>query len=189
MVTAFGTATVLVVTANVAIIAPGATVTEPGTVAAMGLLLVSVTTAPPAGAACRASPCRCSRRPVTVAGLTLKPTNAGFSVSVEIVDAPTHLAVMFACVGTVTFLVVTANVFVFAPAATVTDAGTVAALRLLLVSVTTAPPAGAALVSVTVPVLLRAADQYGRVQRQRTQQRVHDEPDCFGDAIVSGGDG
>ena len=55
-------------------------------------------------------------------------------------------------VGTVTALVVTANVFVVAPAATVTETGTVAAL-LLLVSVTTAPPTGAALPSVTVPVL------------------------------------
>ena len=70
-----------------------------------------------------------------------------------ILDAPTHVAVMLACVGTVTALVVTANVFVVAPAATVTEAGTVAALVLLLVNVTTAPPAGAALVSVTVPVL------------------------------------
>ena len=50
-------------------------------------------------------------------------------------------------------MVVTGNVFVVAPAATVTVPSTVAALLLLLVSVTTAPPAGAALVSVTVPVL------------------------------------
>ena len=56
-------------------------------------------------------------------------------------------------VGTVTALVVTANVFVVAPAATVTEAGTVAALVLLLVNATTAPPAGAAALSVTVPVL------------------------------------
>jgi len=40
-----------------------------------------------------------------------------------------------------------------APTTTVTDAGTVAALRLLLVRVTTAPAAGAAAASVTVPVL------------------------------------
>src|SRR5262249_61868730 len=38
-------------------------------------------------------------------------------------------------------------------AGTVTEGPTVAALRLLLASVTTAPPAGAPLLSVTVPVL------------------------------------
>ncbi len=46
-----------------------------------------------------------------------------------------------------------AKVAVVAPAATVTEAGTVAALMLLLVSVHHRPPAGAACVSVTVPVL------------------------------------
>ena len=54
-------------------------------------------------------------------------------------------------VDTVTTDVVTANVAVVAPAATVTLAGTVAA-ALLLASATTAPPAGAAAESVTVPV-------------------------------------
>ena len=43
--------TVLVATANVAVVAPAATVTEAGTVAAAILELVSVTTAPPVGAA------------------------------------------------------------------------------------------------------------------------------------------
>src|SRR5207248_5875070 len=60
---------------------------------------------------------------------------------------------MVATVPTVTVFVATVNLAVVAPAATVTDVGTVAALRLLLVNATTAPPAGAAALSVTVPVL------------------------------------
>ena len=51
-----------------------------------------------------------------------------------------------------TGLVVTVNVAVVAPAATVTLPGTCAAAVLLLDKVTTAPPAGAAPLSLTVPV-------------------------------------
>jgi hypothetical protein len=51
-----------------------------------------------------------------------------------------------------TVLVVAVNVAVVAPAATVTEAGTWAAAVLLEVKLTTAPPAGAGLSSVTVPV-------------------------------------
>ena len=51
-----------------------------------------------------------------------------------------------------TGLVVTANVALVAPTATVTLAGTVAANVLSLDNDTTAPPAGAGPLSVTVPV-------------------------------------
>ena len=59
---------------------------------------------------------------------------------------------MLAVVEAVTAVVVTVNVALAAPAATETLAGTVAAAVLSLVRLTVAPPAGAALLSVTVPV-------------------------------------
>ena len=52
----------------------------------------------------------------------------------------------------VTLLVLTMNVALLAPAATVTLAGTVAVDVLLLERETAAPPLGAAALSVTVPV-------------------------------------
>lgn len=59
---------------------------------------------------------------------------------------------MVTVVDAATALVLTVNVALVAPAATVTLDGTVAAEVLLLESVTVAPPAGAAPLNVTVPV-------------------------------------
>ena len=59
---------------------------------------------------------------------------------------------MVTAVDAVTALVLTVNVALAAPAATVTLEGTLAAVVLLLESVTIAPPDGAAPLSVTVPV-------------------------------------
>ena len=59
---------------------------------------------------------------------------------------------MLTAVDVVTLRVVTVKVALVLPAGTVTLAGTVAAAVLPLVSVTTAPPVGAASFNVTVPV-------------------------------------
>jgi hypothetical protein len=65
---------------------------------------------------------------------------------------PAYDAEMVTGVDAVTALVLTVNVELLAPAATVTLAGTVAVDVLLLERETVAPPAGADPLSVTVPV-------------------------------------
>lgn len=75
----------------------------------------------------------------------------GVTVRVAVRLTPPKLAVIVTGVEAVTLDVVMANVAVVAPAATVTEGGTAAALP-LLESMTAAPPAGAAALSVTVPV-------------------------------------
>jgi len=160
IVTVVDAVTLAVVTLNVALVAPAATVTLAGTVATAVLLLDNVTTAPPAGAALVrvAVPCA-AFPPTTLVGLSAIADSAaagggaveGVTVNVAVLVAPPNAPVIVTAVETLTALVVTLKVALVAPAATVTLAGTVATVVLLLDSATTAPPAGAALVSVAVP--------------------------------------
>jgi hypothetical protein len=81
--------TALVLIAKVAEELPAATATLAGTVATVVLLLIRLTTAPPAGAfpASVTVPCE-TVPPVTVAGLTLRVLNAGVTVTVVLCVAP-----------------------------------------------------------------------------------------------------
>jgi|SRR5664279_94440 hypothetical protein len=134
-------ATGLVVTVKVAVAALAGTVTLTGPCAAAGLLLESVTTAPPDGA----GPFR-----VTMPAEEVPPiTEVGFSVTELSVAAVTvrvavcvvpYVAEIVGEVLAATGLVVTVKVAVVAFAATVTVAGTWAAAGLLLDKATTMPP-------------------------------------------------
>ena len=152
--------TACVVTVNVALVPPAATVTLAGTAATPVLLLDSATTAPPVGAAAVSVAVPCDEAPpTTLVGLTDSAERdaaggggaGGVTVSVAVLAAPPYDPVIVAEVDAVTACVVTVNVALVPPAATVTLAGTVATPVLLLDSATTAPPVGAAAVSVAVP--------------------------------------
>ena len=89
MLACVGTATALVVTTNVFVVAPAATVTEAGTVAALVLLLVNATTAPPAGAALVVSLCRCYYAPpISTEGFSVKEPSSGFTTSPPALEMP-----------------------------------------------------------------------------------------------------
>src|SRR3954468_24700730 len=93
----------------------------------------------------------------SVAGLTcdgagrVPPDAAGLTVSVAVRLRPAYVAVIVAVVAAVTDVVVAVNVLLVAPAGTVTLAGSATAAE-SSDKATTAPPAGAAALSVTVPV-------------------------------------
>jgi hypothetical protein len=144
----------LAVALNVAVVAPGATVTVPATVSE-ALLLPSVTLEPPAGAVCVK---------VTVHVLTaLCPKLVGLQATPDTSTGVTRLMVTICellprvAVTVALWLVpkvaeaVALKVAMVAPAATVTDAGTVSA-ALLLARVTLDPPVGAVWASITVQV-------------------------------------
>jgi len=160
IVTVVGAITALVLTVKLAVVAPAATVTLPGTRAALVLLLESATTAPPVGAAPLnvTVPVDDCAPPVTLVGFSVNEDNVtragagGFTISVAILVVPPNAALIVTVVAVLTALVLTVKLALVAPAATVTLAGTRAAAVLLLESATTAPPAGAAPLNVTVPV-------------------------------------
>jgi hypothetical protein len=153
MVTVVDVVTALVVTGNVAVVLVERTVTEAGTVAAAVLLLDSVTTAPPVALSVTVPVDVPS--PFTMSGVRDSDVTAGgggFTVSVAVLVAPPRVAVMVTVVDVVTGLVATVNVAVVPPGGTDTLGETVTTPVGLLDSVTTTPPAGAAALSVTVPV-------------------------------------
>jgi len=147
--------TTLVVIVKVAELLPAGMFTDGGTCAAEILLLCSVTNAPPPGAApVRVTVPVALFPPTTELGLLVREDkDAVFTVRVALRLVP-YVPVITADVLAATTLVVTVKVADTLPAATVTDGGTCAAEVLPLCNVTIAPPAGAALVSVTVPVEL-----------------------------------
>jgi len=137
---------------NVAEAAPAGIVMLAGTDSA-GLESVSVTTAPPAGAApFKVAVPVTGFPPTTVAGLRLMEERvAGFTLRFADLVLRPSVAVTEPVVVAPTGVVVTTNVAVVAPAAIVTPAGTAAA-GFAVESVNGSPPAGAMAFNVTVAV-------------------------------------
>ncbi len=156
MVTGVDAVTALVLTVNVALLAPETTVTLAGTVA-VDVLLERETAAPPLGAGPLSVtvPVEVCTPPVTLVGFSVSEERVGracgSTVSEAVLVTPAYDAEMVTGVDAVTALVLTVNVALLAPAAIVTLAGTLAA-PLLLESSTCAPPVSAGPLSVTVPV-------------------------------------
>src|SRR5436853_278251 len=144
MVTGVDVVTALVLTVNVALLAPAAIVTLAGTLAA-AVLLESSTCAPPVDrkSVVKGTGAVEGDRPVTQVGISVSEERVGracgSTVSEAVLVTPAYDAEMVTGVDAVTALVLTVNVALLAPAAIVTLAGTLAA-PLLLESSTCAPP-------------------------------------------------
>jgi len=155
-VTGVDTVTALVLTVNVALVAPAPTVTLKGTLAAP-LLVVSSTCAPSvsAGPVSVTVPMEDCTPPVTLVGFSVTEERVGSAcvttVSEAVLVTPAYDAEMVTGVDVVTALALTVNIALLAPAGTVTLVGP-PATPLSLVSNTCAPPVSAGPLSVTVPV-------------------------------------
>ncbi len=146
----------VVAMAKVADFWPAPTTTCAGTEAYAGIELLRVTTAPPAGAAeVSVTVPVAGLPPVTLAGWTVSAASAAAGaasvVNVVVFVTPWYEADSVVRVWVTTAAVVMPNVAEFAPALTVALPGTETA-GAALDRVTSAPPAGAAEVRVTVPV-------------------------------------
>src|SRR5436853_3783986 len=124
MVTGVDVATALVLTVNVALLAPAATITLVGTVATALLPLERETVAPPAGA----GPLNVTvpvegDPPVTLVGFSVSEERVGracgSTVSEAVLVTPAYDAEIVTGVDVVTAPVLTVNVTLLAPAATV----------------------------------------------------------------------
>ena len=131
---------------------PAGTVTDAGTVRLV-LLLLSATAAPPVlAAALKVTEQVDVPGVLRVAGVHDRPlttVDGGFRVRVAVTEAPFNVPVTVAFWLVLTLAAVAVKITVLDPAGTVTEAGTVRAV-LLLLSVTGVPPLGAAALRVTV---------------------------------------
>lgn len=131
---------------NVPVVCPAAIVTVAGTVAALVLELARLMTSPPVGAGpeiVTEPVTTVDELPCTVVGLRVKELRIGaLTVKVPVLVVPGIDALIVDGVFALTGVVVIVKGAITWPAATVTDAGMVAA-GLLDESVTTVPPAGA----------------------------------------------
>jgi hypothetical protein len=151
--------TVVLLTVNVALVAPAGTVTLAGTVATPVSLLERDTVAPPLGAvALSITAPVADEPPVTVVGFSDKDLSFGPDAAGVTIREAVCVAVLgweadtVTDVDSATGIVAIWKVAFALPAATVTLTGTVAAMVLLLDNEITAPPLGAGAPSVTVPV-------------------------------------